>query len=114
LHLVVEVVEHAAGLDTSPALGGVDLQHLVEMTRAIQDDARTDTLPRLRSAAAARGERHTEPPADLDGGDDVRLATRMDHAQGYDLVDAGVGGVNGPAQTVKTNFSGHVPAQGRL
>ena len=106
----VQLVEHDAGLDARPPLGRVDLQHPVEEPGGIELQPRADGLTRLRSAAPAGGDRHPVPAGDLDGAQHV-VAVADDHHPGrFDLIDAGVGGVQDATDPVEA----HLAVDGRL
>src|SRR5207249_2103419 len=64
-----------------------------------------DRLSGLGGAAAARGDRHSMLTAQRDGAEDVFTRARDDHAEGDDLVDAGVGRVEGAGEAVEAHFA---------
>ena len=55
---------------------------------------------------------HIEAVADPDRRHDVRLGPRYDHAQRHDLVDAGIGGIQGTADAIKPDLAGDGFGQG--
>ena len=101
LQLRVQLVEHDARLDARPALGGVHLEDAVEVLRGVELEAGADRLPGLRRAAAARGDRDTVATGDLDRADHVVPRARDDDAERLDLIDAGVGGVEGAGDGIE-------------
>ena len=97
----VQIVEHAPRLDARPALAGVDFEHAIEVLRAVENDTRPDRLAGLRRAAAPRRDRHAELGAHPHGGHHVvRRRGKRDHER-HDLVDAGVGRVERPAEAIE-------------
>src|SRR5262249_55452632 len=86
--LAVERVEHDTRLHACGAADRVDVEDVVQVLAAIEDDARPDRLARqARPAAAGRdGDAHLR--GRLHGGDDVVDASRNDDAERLDLVDA--------------------------
>jgi len=66
LHVLIEVIEYAAGFDADPLLVNVDFEHAIEVAGKIENDARSNRLPGLRRAAAPRRDRHAKMPADLE------------------------------------------------
>ena len=58
LQPAIELVEHDAGFDRAAPAGHVELQHMVEMVRAVDDQRGIHGLAGLRGAAAARQHAH--------------------------------------------------------
>ena len=54
---------------------------------------------------------HAVPGGDGDGGGDVVARARQDHAARLDLVDAGVGRIEGARRLVEPHLAGHRRAQ---
>ncbi len=107
----VECVEDDAGLDAGRAAGGVNIEDLVKVLAAIEDDAGADRLTRQARSSAARRDRHVHLGGDLHGGDDVLGGLRDDDAERLDLVDAGVGAVEAARGEVEADLAGQVLAQ---
>src|SRR5262249_55470139 len=105
LQLQVEIVEHATRFNTSPSFGGIDLDNPVEVFGAIELNAGTDGLPGLRRAAAACRDWDAEAAAHCQGGDDVFFRLGNYDAQGHDLVNAGIGGIEGPAEAIEADLA---------
>ena len=111
LELVVQFVEDDPRLDPRGPRVGIDRQDAVEVLRGVEHQPGADRLPGLRRAAAARGDRHAVPGGDGDGGGDVVAGPRQHHAARLDLVDAGVGGVEGARGLVEPHLAGDCRAQ---
>ena len=106
LELAVELVEHDAGLDHAAAAGDVELDHIVEIFRAVDDQRGVDGLAALRGAAAARRDRHALLPRDRNRPRRLVDAARRHHAHRHDLIVRGVGGVAAAAETVEHDLAG--------
>ena len=107
----VQVVEYHSRLHPDPPSGDVHLADVVEVLRAVQNDARSDGLAREAGATAARGDGDLQLGGDLHRGRQVVGRLRHDDAKRLDLVEAGVGGVEPARGVVKANLTGNVPAQ---
>ena len=103
--LRVQVVEDDARLDPRRAIGQADVDDLVEVLRGVELQSRADRLARLRRAAPARGDRAGVTRRDLDGTDDVFAGARHHDAERFDLVDAGVGGIERPRHAIESNLA---------
>ena len=106
LEPAVEFVEHDAGLDHAAAAGDVELDHLVEIFRAVDDQRRVDGLAALRGAAAARRDRHAFLPRDRNRPTGFLDRARRDHAHRHDLIVRRVGGVAAAAEAVEQDLAG--------
>ena len=104
--LRVQFIQHDARLDARPALLRVHFQDAVVVLRDIDLQAFADGLSGLRSAAAAHGDGAAEAAADFDDADDVLARLGNHHADGLDLIDAGVGGVERAGDGVEADFAG--------
>ncbi len=93
LEPAVELIEHDAGLDDAAPAGDVELDHMVEMFRAVDDQRRIDGLARLRGAAAARQHAHALLARQRQRVLDLLHRARHHHADRHHLVMRGVGGV---------------------
>src|SRR5262249_16416613 len=89
-----------------PALGGVDLQHAIEILRAIEDHTWPDALPGLRRASATWRDRDTVAATGLHRGDNFLYRGRQDDPERHDLVNAGIGGVESAAEPVEARLAG--------
>ena len=101
----VQLGEHDAWFDTCPALGDVHLEHAVEVLGRVQLEPGANSLPRLRGAAATRGDRDAVSAGDLDRADDVVAGSDDNDPGRLDLIDAGVGGVEGASEGVEADVA---------
>ena len=93
--LRVQLVEDNARFNAHPAFVDVHLEQSVEVARRVDLQTGADRLPRLRRAAAARRNRDAMRAGAGDGGQHVVARPDDGDAERRDLVDAGVGGVEG-------------------
>ena len=105
LDMVIEFIQHAARLDPDPAFISVDFQNAIEVFGKIENDAGADRLACLRSSAPPRGDRHAKLSADLRYRPHVVRSFRYDDTERHDLVDAGIGRIQGTVEPVKTDFA---------
>ncbi len=110
--MLVQIVQHAAGSNANPALARIEFQDFVEILGTIQDHTCADALAGLRSAAAARDQRHAEAVADCQRGADVVHALGQHNPKRHDLVDAGIGRIEGTIQTIEAHFAVDRAGQG--
>ena len=108
--LRVQLIQHHARLDPGPSLVGVDLENPVQVLRGIEHQAGANRLAGLRRAAAAWRDRDAVAGGHVDGLNDPFGRTGNDHAQRLNLVDAGVGRVEGPRHAVEP----HLTVNGRF
>src|SRR5262245_19528737 len=101
----VEFVLNDTRLDAGPTFRSVDLQNLVQILGKIQHHSMTHRLPGQAGATAAWQHRDLVAPGDVHRGDDIPHVPRDDDADGFDLVHAGVGAVQGPGVGVEANLS---------
>ena len=101
----VEFVLHQTRLDAAPELFLVHFQNILHVFGKIEDDGMTDRLTGQRSAAAARQDRYAELIGDLDGRLHVLFVPRHDDADGLDLIDRRVGGIEQPRVAVEANIA---------
>ena len=92
----------------------VQVQDPVHVLGEVQLEAAADGLARLGGPPAPGGDGNTVAPAGADGPDHVLHAAGEHHPLGHDLVDAGVGGVDGPGDPVETDLPLERGAQGRF
>ena len=97
----VEVVEHDAGLDRAAPPGDVELEHAVEVARAVDHQRLIDRLPALRGAAAAREHAHPLGAGDRDRALGLGNRLRQHDAERQHLVMRGVGRVAAAAEGVE-------------
>jgi len=109
--LCVQFVEDDAGLNSGPSLGDVQLENAVEVFRGVDDDAGADRLPALRGAAAAHRDRAAARGANANNGDQILARPREDDTLGIDLVNAGVGRVEGAGNPVEPDLPGRLSLQ---
>src|ERR1051325_2962483 len=107
----VQLVEHHTRFDPGPALGHVDFDDAVEIFRRVELNAGADRLPRLRRAAAPRGNRRPMLPGDLDRADDILARARDHDPDRLDLIDAGIRRVQRAGDGIETNFALDLLAQ---
>ncbi len=105
LEPAVELVEHDAGLDHAAPAGDVELEDVVEMFRAVDDQRRVDGLAALRGAAAARQHAHALLARDRDRALGLLDRARRHHAERHDLVVRGVGGVAAAGEAVERDLA---------
>ena len=105
--LGVQLVEHDARLDACGAPLDVNLQQPVDVLGRVEHDAAANGLAGLRRSAAPQRQRTAKLVAQADGGDDVVAVAGDDDAQRLDLIDAGVGGVEGAGDAIEAHFAGN-------
>ena len=101
----VEGVEDYAGLDTGPTFVGIDLDEGVHVLGEVEDNGVVDGLTGEAGAAAAGEDGDAGAAGDVDGGEDVVLVAGDDDADGFHLVDAGVGAVEDLREGVEADFA---------
>ena len=89
----VEVAEDEAGFDPGAAGCSVDFDDAAEVLGAVDHQGAVDGLAALAGAAAAGEDWDAVFAGDGDRGGDVVDRAGDDHADGFDLVDGGVGAV---------------------
>ena len=92
----IEFVLHQPGLHAAPELFLIHFQNIVHVFGEIEDDGMTHRLTCQRRAAAARQDRYAELVGDLDGRLHILFVPRHDDADGLDLIDRRVGGIQQP------------------
>ena len=103
LELAIEFVEHHARLDRAAARGDVEIDQLVEMARAIDDQRVVDGLSALRRAATARGDAHAVFSGDIDRPVGFFNRPRCDHTNRHDLIVRCIGGVAAAREIIKSS-----------
>ena len=103
--MAVERVEHDAGLSANPAFFRVHLDNVAHVLREIHDDGLTDGLSGQACAATPGEHRDTVALRGLDHGDHIVGGARNHNANGFDLVDAGVGAVQDACHLVETHLA---------
>src|SRR5215204_562746 len=114
LQLRIQLVEHQPRLDTGPPLSDVEVEDRTEVLRGIHDQAGADRLSGLRRAAAAHRDRAAERRAYRDEPDQVVSRAWDNYADRFDLIDAGVGGVERARDLVEMNLARELGGQGAL
>src|SRR3954452_6543121 len=100
-----QVIEHEAGTDARELFVDVQLKDLIHVLRPVHHDGNVTSLPRERSAAAARENRRAELAASRDGGEDIVNIFR-DHDSYRNLtIVRTVGGIERAAAGVKADFA---------
>ena len=107
----VEMAEHDARLDHGAAPIGVDLQHVAEIFRAVEDQRSIDRLAALAGAAAARQHRDAALARDRHRGLDILDRARHENADGLDLVDGCVGRVAAAVGARKQHLALRLPPE---
>ena len=103
--VLVQLVEDDAGLGADPSLVGVYLDHPAHVLGEVEHDRAAHRLSGEAGAASAGKHGDAVMCCGFDHRDDVLLASREHHADGLDLVDAGVGAVEGPRHGVETDLA---------
>ena len=103
--MVVQLGQDDPGLYPHPSPVGIDFQHPSHVLGEVELNAGPHGLPALGGASAPGRDRYPVLAADAERGDHVLLRARNHHACGKDLVDAGVGGVDGPRELVEANLA---------
>ena len=102
---VFRCAQHDARLDQCRARLRIDMQHAAQMLRAIDHQRAVHRLAALAGAAAAGQHRNAFLARDRQGGGDVVDLLRHDHADRFDLVDRGVGGVTAAVGAVEQHLA---------
>ena len=87
----VEMAEHDPRLNHGASAIGVDLKHVAEIFRAVEDQGSIDRLAALTGAAAAGQDRDIALACDRHCGRDILDRARHENADRLDLVNGGVG-----------------------
>ena len=90
---MVEFVQDDAGLSSRPAFFGVEFDDVAHVAGEVDDDGVGDGLAGEAGAAAAGEDVDVVAAGGFDDGDDVVGVFGQHNADGFDLVDAGVGAV---------------------
>ena len=113
----VEPVEDDPRLHTYGAPIGIEVEHAVEVFRGIDHQGLRYGLAALGGATAPGQHRRPFVCRDFDGAPDVLIGPGHDHADGFDLVDGGVGAVSaageGVEQYVSLQFAAEAVGEGR-
>ena len=107
----VELVEHDAGFDLDRARFAVEGENPVEVAGGVDHEGAADRLAALRGARAPGQHRHTLLARYGHRRIDVVEAAREDDAEGCDLVDRGVGCVEGAGERVEADVALDVLAE---
>ncbi len=104
--LRVQLIQDNARLDACPAFLHVHFEHAVVILRYIDLQAFADGLSGLRRPASAHGDGATEAAADFDDAHDIVARLRDGYADGADLIDARVGGIERAGDGVEADLAG--------
>ena len=107
----VELIENNAGLHAGDLQVRVDVEDVVEILAAIENDAGADRLPREAGAAAARDDGDVHLQGDLHGGLQGRCGFWDDDADRLDLVNACVSGVKPTRDRIESHLAIDMAAQ---
>ena len=103
----IQLFLNHAGFDDSPPLAGVHFKHTIQVLRHIDDHRVSNGLSRQACPAASRKNRNFEVARNFHCGKNVLVGAGNDHADRFDLVNAGIGAVHQPRGTVEANFALH-------
>jgi hypothetical protein len=106
-----QAIENDSGLHASDAARGVDLQNTVHVFRKIEDDGGVAALPGERCAAATRQERSSVFAAQGNCGNHIFGIARDGNSDWNLTIVRAVGGIQGAATGVKTDFSAKMAAE---
>ncbi len=101
----VEVVEHDAGLDGAAPARDVEVEHAVQIFRAVDHQRPVDRLPALRGSAAARQHGDALLARERDGALGLGEGARQHDPKRHHLVLGGVGGVAPAGERVEADFA---------
>lgn len=113
LQLPVEIVEHDAGFDHAGALFDIERDDLVQIFRAVENNAVVDGLAALRGAAAARRDDAPVISGNGHGAQGVVHGAGDDNTERFDLVERGVGGIASEIERIEQNVARHLARQAR-
>ena len=91
--------------------GGIDLQHAAQELRAIHHQRPVHGLPALAGPASPGQHRDPGLARDRQSGGHVVDRLRHDHAQRFDLIDRGVGGVTAAAGAIEQHLAADFAAE---
>ncbi len=103
--LLVQLVDGDARLDAAAAVGGVYIEDRAAPWGEVDDDGAVGALAGEAGAAAAGEDGEVVGGAELDGADGVFDGGGDDDAEGLDLVEGGVRGVEHPVVEVESDFA---------
>ena len=105
LQVRIEVVKHHAGLDGDRVVRSVEIQHVAQIFRRVNDECNTGCLAALAGAAAACEHGGLYVAGDVDGSFDVVCRFRNENTERNLLVDRGVGRVAGAVGVGEEHFA---------
>ena len=91
LQIGVQLIQHQARLYRHPPAFDVQGNNTCESLADIQHQGFAHGLAALRGAAASGQNGNALVPRDLDGAHHVRFVMGHHHANGFDLIDRGIG-----------------------
>ena len=104
----VELIEHDAGLDHAAGVGDIELDDVIEIFRAVDDERFVDGLAGLRGPAAARQHRDAFLPGERDSPLGLCDRARQNDAHRHDLVVRGVGRIAAAGEAVEPHLAGEL------
>ncbi len=111
--MLVEMIEHDAGLHPGGAVLGIQLQHVAHVFAGVEHQRFADRLATLGRAGAARQNRYAFAARDLDRGAYVVAVARNDHADRFDLIDRRVGRIAAAVERAEADFAAQGTTQAR-
>ena len=111
LQVRIELIEHDPRLDPHGHRVAIDDADPVHVLGEVDHDGRPDRLPGEARGRPSREDRHPLLGGDPDDRDDVLGRPRHDHAQGLDLVQARVGGVQPARPAIEADLGACLSAQ---
>src|SRR5713226_6172201 len=107
----VQLIENDPRLNPDRVPGGIDIQDLVQILAAVNDDSRADRLTGKAGAASAGSNRDVHLGRDLNCRDQVGRASGNDDSQWLDLIDAGISAIEPARGGIEPDFGMSVGAQ---
>ena len=109
----VQLIEHQARLNDYRTRFLVELDHLVQVLRIVDDQGRAHGLAALRRAAAARQDGQAFVGGNLNGDARIVFGPGHHHAHRLDLVDGRVGGITAAAGRIEQDLALELAPQAR-
>src|SRR5262249_39439785 len=102
------------GLDRTALSRNVQLDHVIEIFRAVDDERRVDGLPGLRGARSARQHARALLACDCKGVFRFRHRARRNHADGHDLIMRSIGGIAAARERIEPDVAEELPFEAPL